>query len=347
MRRSLRKVGSLFAPSRRRPAAADRVRAAALIGVTVLGLGQVRADDDVPELTPPLDTPAAATPPRPAGPARPMIVSTPLPASPAATTRPAVVPAPKPTISGTSILAMPGLTVPATTPRPSTLVVPDEALGDDDGPVGMPSGARTVGASGPGLTLDGPMEMPEAAIPATRGQGGASGASRSELVPIPGPDDDIDLPGSPSDPGARRATSTPHRLEPAPAGGRGASASTITPPARRGRFFGLWPAPGVVTPAASAARPATVTSASGRDVRPQGEGTDSLDSAQATLKTRIEKQARQAVGDRVRSIEVHVDQKTATIQARGVKFIQKRSVRKSLEALPALSGLRSTIEILD
>ena len=69
--------------------------------------------------------------------------------------------------------------------------------------------------------------------------------------------------------------------------------------------------------------------------------------ADSALKKRIEKQAREAVGDRARSLEVRVAGKDVSIQARGVRFYQKRAVRKSLESIPALSGLRSTIEVAD
>jgi hypothetical protein len=69
--------------------------------------------------------------------------------------------------------------------------------------------------------------------------------------------------------------------------------------------------------------------------------------ADSALKRRIEKQARDAVGDRARAIEVKVVGKNAVVEARGVRFYQKRGVRKSLEALPALSGLRSVIEVGD
>jgi hypothetical protein len=67
----------------------------------------------------------------------------------------------------------------------------------------------------------------------------------------------------------------------------------------------------------------------------------------SALKRRIEKQALEAVGDRARSIEVRIVGKNATVQARGVKFYQKRGVRKSLEGIPSLSGMRATIEIAD
>ena len=53
------------------------------------------------------------------------------------------------------------------------------------------------------------------------------------------------------------------------------------------------------------------------------------------------------VGNRARSVVVKVDGKEASVRVSGVKFLQKRGLRKQLEALPALSGMRSTIEVDD
>jgi hypothetical protein len=69
--------------------------------------------------------------------------------------------------------------------------------------------------------------------------------------------------------------------------------------------------------------------------------------AESALKRRIEKQAIQAVGARARSVEVRVVGKDVAILAHGVRFYQRRGVRKSLESIPALAGLRSTIELVD
>jgi hypothetical protein len=70
-------------------------------------------------------------------------------------------------------------------------------------------------------------------------------------------------------------------------------------------------------------------------------------SADAILKRRIEKQAHDAVGDRVKELNVRVVGRSVTIQAHGTRFLQRRAVRKALESLPGLSGYRSTIEVKD
>jgi len=69
--------------------------------------------------------------------------------------------------------------------------------------------------------------------------------------------------------------------------------------------------------------------------------------AESALKRRIERQAREVVGNRARSVEVKLDGKEAVVRVSEVKLFQKRAIRKQLEGIPALSGLRSTIEILD
>jgi hypothetical protein len=69
--------------------------------------------------------------------------------------------------------------------------------------------------------------------------------------------------------------------------------------------------------------------------------------ADAILKRRIEKQAHDAVGDRVKELDVRVVGRSVTIQAHGTRFLQRRGVRKALESLPGLSGYRSTIEVKD
>jgi hypothetical protein len=69
--------------------------------------------------------------------------------------------------------------------------------------------------------------------------------------------------------------------------------------------------------------------------------------ADAALKRRIEKQALAAVGDRVRGLDVSVVGRSITIRARGVKFLQRRNVRRALEGLPGLSGYRSVVEVVD
>jgi hypothetical protein len=67
----------------------------------------------------------------------------------------------------------------------------------------------------------------------------------------------------------------------------------------------------------------------------------------AALKRRIENQVREAVGDRARSVEVRVVGRDVSIRAHVPRAWQRRGVRRALESLPALSGLRPTIEVVD
>lgn len=70
-------------------------------------------------------------------------------------------------------------------------------------------------------------------------------------------------------------------------------------------------------------------------------------SAEAAAKRRIEKQVQQAVGDRVRSVEVRVSGRSVVIRAQAARFWQRRSVRRSLETMPLPSGYRARVEMID
>jgi hypothetical protein len=69
--------------------------------------------------------------------------------------------------------------------------------------------------------------------------------------------------------------------------------------------------------------------------------------AEAALKRRIERQIHDAVGDRVRDVEVLVVGGKVTIRARATRFWQRRTVRRTLEGLPGLSGYHPSVEILE
>jgi hypothetical protein len=69
--------------------------------------------------------------------------------------------------------------------------------------------------------------------------------------------------------------------------------------------------------------------------------------AEAALKRRLERQIREAVGEKMHEAEVRVVGRDVTIRARGVRFWQRRSVRRTIESLPGLAGYRPTIEIVD
>jgi len=67
----------------------------------------------------------------------------------------------------------------------------------------------------------------------------------------------------------------------------------------------------------------------------------------AVVKKKIEKQIREVLGDRVRSVEVRVSGRNVLIVAEATRFWQKRAVRRTLETLPALEGYRARIDIDD
>jgi hypothetical protein len=67
----------------------------------------------------------------------------------------------------------------------------------------------------------------------------------------------------------------------------------------------------------------------------------------ASVKRKIEKQIRDALGDRVRSVEVRVSGRNILIVAQAARFWQKRFVRRALETLPALEGYRARIDLDD
>jgi hypothetical protein len=65
------------------------------------------------------------------------------------------------------------------------------------------------------------------------------------------------------------------------------------------------------------------------------------------LKRKIERQIGDGLGTRLRSYEVRVVGREVTILARPARFWQRRSIRQSLESLPALSGYKARVEVTD
>lgn len=210
------------------------------------------------------------------------------------------------------MLAIPGMTVPTSRSSP-ILEAPKPAV-----------------APGPAeLSLDGPIEMrppaeaPRAAISSTPARSGRppnlGSTPADDPVPIDG-----DVPAAKKPPTGPKQVAQP------------------VPLARsRPRFFGM--IPGAPRPPA-ASPPSSRPSTPGRSVADDLQGDPAAETA---LKRRIERQAREVVGNRARSVEVKVAGKEALVQVVGVKLFQKRAVRKQLEGLPALSGLRSTIEVVE
>jgi hypothetical protein len=69
--------------------------------------------------------------------------------------------------------------------------------------------------------------------------------------------------------------------------------------------------------------------------------------AEAAFKRRIERQIHEALGDRVREVDVRILGREVTIRARATRFWQRRTVRRSLETLPGLAGYHAAVEILE
>jgi hypothetical protein len=88
--------------------------------------------------------------------------------------------------------------------------------------------------------------------------------------------------------------------------------------------------------------PADVETHEGVTVEPRTDP-----AADAALKRRIERQAREAVGSKVKSIDVRVVDSEVTILAHGTRLWQRKNVRSELERLPALSGYKAIVELVD
>ena len=207
-----------------------------------------------------------------------------------------------------AVLAIPGLTTPtARLQPPSELTRPSPGELSLDSPVEMRPGADSFGP--------------------TPGPASTRAGRPLVLESSPMAEDPTEVPGgSPtrSIPSERRTTITP---------------KPALLPARRPRFFGLLPAPALGS--ASNTKP---SDAPGRSL---AEPLPDEIASEAALKRRIERQAREVVGNRARSVEVKLSGKEAVVHVGGAKFLQKRAIRKQLEGIPALAGLRSTIDVVD
>lgn len=114
------------------------------------------------------------------------------------------------------------------------------------------------------------------------------------------------------------------------------------PPGILGRLLGLPPQP--------AARNTPSNDATQSRSAPRGgpnAGGNVVPNSDTATKRRIEKQILESLGDRVRSVEVRVNGRNVLIVAKPSRFWQKRSIRRTLETLPALDGFRARIDVAD
>lgn len=229
---------------------------------------------------------------------------------PADLTKPVEAPSPPPDNPPPRVVPAPR--IPSTAPKP---VIPSlEPIESEE--------------SAPALA--GPAEM-SGADPATGPRFSTEVPSRAGSQPLSleaVPFDELDPDAKP---GARPRTGASR-----PTGPRD-SIDTNPPPApRRSRLFGWLQPPSYL-----------------RDRR-SSDGGDSIEveprsdpAADAALKRRIERQVRDSVGDRLRSLDVSVVDRNVTIKARVDRFWHRRNVRRTLENLPGLSGYRTRIDVID
>ncbi|MGO8903317.1 MAG: hypothetical protein ACLQU5_34015 [Isosphaeraceae bacterium] len=151
------------------------------------------------------------------------------------------------------------------------------------------------------------------------------------------PDEPPDELGSERLPADRSAAPRPPRASSArpPSEPSAPAASRPAPPRSSSTMFGR-----LLGPKGSSDEPAGPRSSI--SVEPRSDP-----AADAAVKRRIEKQVQQAVGDRVRSVEIRVSGRSVVIRAQPARFWQRRGVRRSLETMPLPSGYRARVEMID
>jgi hypothetical protein len=118
------------------------------------------------------------------------------------------------------------------------------------------------------------------------------------------------------------------------------------------------PAPGILgrffQPPQGSSRGDSRSSSSTASARPKQKETEKEKAddkpeplTDAAIKRKIEKQIRETLGDRVKSLEVRVSGRNVLIVGQATRFWQKRAVRRSLETLPVLEGYRARIQLDD
>lgn len=320
----------------------------------LLTIGGVSAAQEPPTLEPPSLEPPRTNPPQASAGATPGSANP----RPAATARP--IP---PRADVRPMLAIPGVTAPAVRPpaahRPR-LGGPDRARNAASPPpldaLPRPAARAPLGAVGIPLTEDPapslellpprtdryttrrPLDAPAAARPGT-----AIATPAAETIPLTiEPLDDKPV---------RRPDATPRGAATRPPTDRTTGGTGTTRPARddepidrrlaprRGgvlsRLFGMQPAPPRDEPRAVDAKPR------------RGSSPDADLDPDLAARRRIERQIRATLGDKIRSFDVQVTGRNAVVNVQPSRFWLRRSVRRSLETLPALQGYRTRIDVRD
>jgi hypothetical protein len=331
---------------------------------------------DPPALEAPADDSQAAKPATP-----PPKTATPAPKPAAPSTKPA---SPSPKQDGSTPSATPPATranppaSPGSQVRPM-LVIPGVTTPSSRPPVtsrpAVPQASRSSGTVGSPPTATGPALAAPAPGRSPFGQGagqpGSRGVSGPAGQPIPmtiEPLDDEPLPdrnampgrsspppgsqarrrpgGSPS--ATRPRTNDSSEEDPSPATSGRSRPAPRPFPGILGRLFP--PAPGsspVRGESRSSSASARLKEQEKEKEKEKADEDRSEPQGDAAIKRKIEKQIRDTLGDRVRSVEVRVSGKNVLVVAQATRFWQKRLVRRSLETLPGLAGYRARIQLDD
>ena len=196
----------------------------------------------------------------------------------------------------------PPLTPPARMPPTADAPAESPAPIPENRPVLVVPGV-TAPRSRPRTTLAAPPVVPDPIV--------EPGGAAPRLIPQPdAPSARVTLPPTlesvPADPRPSANPATSRLANPTP---------PAAAPRRPSGIFGrLLPAPSFLNGRAAAEPNASVT------VEPRSDP-----AADAALKRRVEKQIREALGDRVRSVDVRVVDRNITIRARAARFWQRRA----------------------
>ncbi len=267
------------------------------------------------------------------------------------------------------MLAIPGVTAPAGRPSAASRPTINAPVPSGNPPFSPPLEALPLPSelpttrSAPGTSGFPLADLPSSTVPdalprradplSTPRPAGSSGAVRPGSPTTQPLGDTIPLTIEPLDEWPSSERGSPGRpLAPRSMDGRssgGPASRTIEPddapiaprPAPRrgvgvlGRLFGPQPSP--LPPAREESRP---------DSKPRRDAdSERSPDPDTAARRRIERQIRATLGDKVRSVDVAVTGRNVTIVAQPSRFWLRRSVRRSLETLPALQGYRARIEV--
>ena len=140
-------------------------------------------------------------------------------------------------------------------------------------------------------------------------------------------------------PGVPFVNERPPGASPSDASAPAAAAPRSAPPRGLG-LFGRFLGPAPLNPPKSESRNPQSKTRVNADPKPDP-------TTDAANKRKIEGEIRDSLGDRLRSLEVRVSGRNVLIVAKASRFWQKRTVRRSLETLPGLTGFRARVDVLD